>query len=435
MIRDLLIDNVVLADGSKAAVVCHDGLVSQIDPPCAFVSSGFHRRLDGDGGLLVPSLCHSHIHLDKCDILDKCPLHDGSFEEALRVTGEAKANFTTDDLITRGRNLIQQSVKFGVTAMRAHVEVDDMVKFMCLEAGIQLSKASTSICDVQICAFAQEPIISHPENAELLHQACTLYTPAISAIGSAPYVEPSDELAVQNVDLLISLAITHHLHLDFHLDYNLSPSRPPLIHAVIAKLHAADWTHANPGRTIVIGHATRLTLFSELECEELRREVGELPVHFIGLPQSDVYMMGRERGSGGRPRGTLDVLQMQRDGINLNAALSVNNVGNAFTPQGNGDPLGLCTLGVALYQNATPAACQVLLEAVSTRSKAAIGLGYQHELDTLQPEGPSFGDFPVSFANGCIQGAVLSPSETRATVKSGRVVAWRRVSEWDAMSS
>lgn len=37
----------------------------------------------------------------------------------------------------------------------------------------------------------------------------------------------------------------------------------------------------------------------------------------------------------------------------LNATISINNVGNAFTPQGNCDPLSIACLGVGLYQAGT----------------------------------------------------------------------------------
>lgn len=281
------------------------------------------------------------------------------------MTGAAKSHFTEEDLLQRGRTLIRQSVKFGVTSMRAQVEVDDMVQFRCLDAGIRLSRELSSLCDVQICglcsssptsglscglAFAQEPIVGHP-NADLLRKACTLGGP-VSAVGSAPYVEATDELALQNIDLLIALAIEHKLHLDFHLDYNLSPARTPLIHAVLSKLHTAAWSSANPGRTVAIGHATRLALFSPAEWAALRAQIGALPVTLVALPQSDTYMLGRG--------ATLDVVRVvETHGVA--AALGVNNVGNAFTPQGTADPLALCPLGVALYQNTTPAACRVLL--------------------------------------------------------------------------
>lgn len=83
---------------------------------------------NGEFQVLLPSLCHPHIHLDKCFLLSHPKYVDleimkGDFAEALELTSEAKKRFEEDDLITRGKWLIQESIAAGVTHMRAFVEV------------------------------------------------------------------------------------------------------------------------------------------------------------------------------------------------------------------------------------------------------------------------------------------------------------------------
>lgn len=74
------------------------------------------------------------------------------FSEALKVTAAAKGKFRAneEDLLQRGRRLILDSVASGVTSMRAHVEVDDVVQFSCVEAGLELKQEMKDVCDVQI---------------------------------------------------------------------------------------------------------------------------------------------------------------------------------------------------------------------------------------------------------------------------------------------
>lgn len=43
-----------------------------------------------------------------------------------------------------------QSVEYGVTAMRAHVEVDETVAVTCLDIGLRLKQEYFSICDIQV---------------------------------------------------------------------------------------------------------------------------------------------------------------------------------------------------------------------------------------------------------------------------------------------
>lgn len=50
-----------------------------------------------------------------------------------------------------------ENIQVGVTSMRCHVEVDEMVGLKCLEAGLKLKKEfgdeGRGICDIQIAGL------------------------------------------------------------------------------------------------------------------------------------------------------------------------------------------------------------------------------------------------------------------------------------------
>jgi hypothetical protein len=270
----------------------------------------------------------------------------------------------------RGRALIEESINFGVTDMRAFVEVDQVVGLKCLEAGLALKSEFKNRCYVQICVFAQDPIFSYEDGGkgmtELLEAAVSM--PGVEALGSTPYVESGGDLQTQikNMEWTIQTAKKYKKHLDFHIDYNLDNSKGSAIIQAVNLLTRLTWPSdpkSSNFKTVVFGHCTRLTLFSSNDWQELRERIGDLPISFVGLPTSDLFMMGRpsaDSGGGIRPRGTLQVPQIiQRYGVN--AAIGINNVGNAFTPQGSCDPLSLASLGVGLYQAGTKADADMLL--------------------------------------------------------------------------
>lgn len=299
--------------------------------------------------------------------------------------------------------------------MRAFVEVDSSVGMRGVRAGEVVRALWRGRCELQLCAFMQEAVFGEGEgdgdgadsdedeeeprakranrnedtssgrdkppppetNKRLLEAAALL--PSIAVLGSTPYVEATPSLSRRNIDWIVDLALTHRKHLDLHLDYTLDPAAEPLVFYVLAALKARGWRRGNPGKTVCLGHCTRLTLFSRPQWERVRREVGDLPVHFVGLPTSDLFMMGRpgegegEHAGRDRPRGTLQVPWMVSQGFN--ACVGVNNVGNAFTPFGGADPLGVAGWGVGIYQVGTGTGAEVLYEAVSGRAREAIGLG------------------------------------------------------------
>lgn len=360
-------------------------------------------------GVLLPSLCHPHIHLDKPYILtcnrpaseahpsytDLAP-KSGSFQEALTNTSAAKARYTPEDLYLRGSQLLAESCsRHGVTAARTFVEVDHVVKFKTLETAIKLKQDFQNLIQVQICVFAQDPIFSTEhgdENRRLLLEALARFPDDIAALGTTPYVEQgidaSKKLEAENrnVEWAIDTAIEKGLHLDFHLDYNLDKTKQSSVFKVISDLRKSNWVaNAKPGKTIVIGHCTHLTTCDNMldQLSTLINEAPQLPIHFVGLPTSDLFMMGRpelemkESGTEymphSRPRGTMQIPSMIKD-FGLNGCLGVNNVGNAFTPYGNGDPLQLACWGTGIYQAGAVGDPELLYECVSDRAKRAIGL-------------------------------------------------------------
>ncbi|KIW37624.1 uncharacterized protein PV06_10265 [Exophiala oligosperma] len=386
----------------------NDNTITSIDPTTEPPNKSESAE---PASLLLPTLCHPHIHLDKAYILTCNVQHNppfssaesdsggnglpdytdlapqsGSFGEALTKTSEAKRRYTSEDLYLRGSQLLGTSLTQGVTSCRAFVELDHVTKTLCLEAAISLQTAFAKQMNVQICAFAQDPIFSTEygsENLRILEAALDHDGPKrhIGALGTTPYVETSREASLENITWAIETAIKYSLNLDFHLDYNLDQDQPALVWDVIRLLKEAKWKErANPNKTIVLGHCTRLTLFTNTEMSRLAEEIREpkLPIHFVGLPTSDLFMMGRpstnshDGYTSKRPRGTLQVLDMIQKGID--ACLSVNNVGNAFTPWGNGDPISLASMGVGIYQSGTEDDATRLYECVSTRAKRAIGL-------------------------------------------------------------
>jgi cytosine/adenosine deaminase-related metal-dependent hydrolase len=344
--------DVSIADGKTSSVEAHDAHSSCEDTGLV---------LDGANRLLAPSLCHAHIHLDKCFLLQDPKYADlqietGDFQEAMEMTGTAKARFEEDDLLRRGRQLIEESIQHGVTAMRAFVEVDGGVQLKCLEAGLQLRQEFRDRCEVQICAFAQLPLFSGADNGEEVRKLMTVAAgkEGVDVLGSTPYVEQDGTRQKQNVEWISSLALNQDTFLDLHLDYFLEEDKQPLIWSVLDVLKEKKWVERK-GKQITLGHCTRLTRFNDDEWNRLKQCIGNLPVSFVGLPTSDLFMMRTAENV----RGTLPVVELiQKYG--LDAAIAINNVGNAFTPYGSCDPLGIATLGVGLYQAGTKKDAELL---------------------------------------------------------------------------
>ncbi|KAJ4989496.1 hypothetical protein SVAN01_05031 [Stagonosporopsis vannaccii] len=371
--------DITIEEGRIASVDTHDQSASHPNE---------HEVLDGANRLVAPSLCHAHIHLDKCFLLQDpkysdLQIENGDFTEAMEMTSSAKARFEEEDLLRRGTQLIEESIRYGVTAMRAFVEVDGVVNLKCLDAGLKLREKYRERCNIQICAFAQLPLFSGKdggaETRRLMEVAAT--NEHVDVLGSTPYVEDDEVKSKDNARWISALALKSKKYLDLHLDYFLELDKQPLIWDVLKIVKEQDWAHAG-GKNITLGHCTRLTRFHEDDWTRLKAEIGDLKISFIGLPTSDLFMMRTSENV----RGTLPIIELIKR-YGFNTAIAINNIGNAFTPQGNCDPLSIAQLGVGLYQAPTNADVHLLYEAVSSRAKAAIGI--EATSSDLQPGEPA----------------------------------------------
>ncbi|RYP32691.1 hypothetical protein DL767_005093 [Monosporascus sp. MG133] len=127
----------------------------------------------------------------------------------------------------------------------------------------------------------------------------------------------------------------------------------------------------------MLGHCTQLSVLSDSDFKRFAECIksSKLPIHFVGLPTSDLFKMGRPDAdvSHSRPRGTLQVLSTIND-LGLSACIGVNNAGNAFTPYGTGDPLQLASWAVGHLPGGDGGRVHILYECVSGRAREAIGL-------------------------------------------------------------
>ncbi|KAF4448377.1 hypothetical protein F53441_8185 [Fusarium austroafricanum] len=406
------LDNIVLpfqdSSAQKWDIQIDDGVIVTKRPSA---------KTTATPSVLLPGLCHPHIHLDKTYLLtcnhsessghpdysDLAP-QSGTFEEAMSNTSEAKRRYTKEDLYLRGSQLLATSYKQGVTCARVFVEIDHVTELKTLKTAIRLKKEFGDFLSVQICAFAQDPIFSteHGEkNRALLLKAMNYFQSDIDAIGTTPYAETNDEAEMKNVQWAIQTALKYDKHLDFHAEYNLNGGAVmDFFDYIVDQLLVQKWPTDTGARTVVLGHATRLTRASHAELTKFSKTLRstKLPVHFVGLPTSDLLIMGRPIANDNseqseplnRQCGTLHVRKLVQD-YKLNACLSVNNVGNAFTPHGDGDPLGLASWGVGLYHAGRVEDAKLLYEAISTRAMDAIRpLDESHKKKYLVEEGKDF---------------------------------------------
>jgi hypothetical protein len=133
------------------------------------------------------------------------------------------------------------------------------------------------------CAFAQDPIYyscgdGGKQMVQLIEGAAA--RKGVDIVGCTPYVEKTLSNQRANIEWMVSLALKHSLHLDFHPNHNLDAKNEPSVYHVIQELRKANWSQ----RAVTLGHYTRLTMFTATERQELRSRTGTFQFLSLDFP-------------------------------------------------------------------------------------------------------------------------------------------------------
>jgi cytosine deaminase len=281
---------------------------------------GDAREIDAGGKLLIRGFADSHIHLDKACILDRAANKTGTLDGAIAAVSKAKAAFTEEDIVTRGRRVIEKAIMQGTNAMRTHVEIDPGIGLKGFHAIRRLKADYRWAIDLDLCVFPQEGLTNNPGTEELLRAALD---GGADLLGGCPY---TDSDPVEHIRRIFRLAKDYDVDLDFHLDFDLDPSWRHL-----DEVARQTVIHGWQGR-VTIGHVTKLSVLPKPQLMETASLLSDAGIAVTVLPATDLFLMGRQNDHS-VPRGVAPAHLLSKAGICCTVA--TNNVLNPFTPFGD----------------------------------------------------------------------------------------------------
>jgi len=393
---DRVIDARLAGAEGRWSVALADGQVVEIAGAPSDAPRG-HRDLDAAGCLLVPAFVDAHVHLDKAFLLEDAGPLAPHLEAAIDVVAKLRALLPLGRVLANAERAVDRLVQHGVTAARAHVEIDPVVGLDLVHLHRALAEAVAPRLELQLVAFPQRGLEA-PGMVELMAAAMA---EGLEVVGGCPYVDADPK---RHLDRVFALAARHGAPIDLHLDFSDDPRRS-LLDLVAERTRA----HGMQGR-VTIGHVTTLAAMALDEQASALDLLAASGIALVVLPATDLYLAGH-----GEP-GTRSLAPLERARVaGVRVAIANNNMHNPFSPFGNGSLVQAAWLTGIVQRAAAPATRAWLFEAITSEPAVILGLAAHG------PTAGSPGHLALLDAQH-VDEVVLHAPPVLATVRAGRLV-------------
>ncbi|GKU85081.1 amidohydrolase family protein [Niallia sp. NCCP-28] len=357
---DLVISNARIPNYDSLMNVAIDkGKIVSVMPACCIDNLAAKEIIDAKKSLLLPGLIEPHIHLEKAYMLSLMKEDACSLWDAIRITAELKSQFTKEDIKERSIKVLKNAVLNGVSHLRCHVEVDPILQLKAMEVMLELKESFCHLIDLQIVVFPQEGIFTQPGTAELMEEALRM---GGDIVGGIPY---NDRDMEEHINYVFHLAEKYRKPVDFHADFSDNPQDLSIL-----KIAEQTIRRGLQGQ-VAAGHVTSLGSVLYEHAVEVAKQIAKADLSIITLPATDLYLNGRGDQEKIR-RGIAPVQLLLEHGSNV--IFGTNNIQNAFTPFGKGDPLDIAWLLAQTAYFGSKQDADMLVEMTTTRAAKALNI-------------------------------------------------------------
>ena len=332
MKTDRLLRDGRLPNGRRVDIEITDGLISAVRDSSTPPSDG--TPVDElRGWLVLPALAEPHAHLDKALTAEMVPNPDGDLDGGHEAwTAAVRAGkFTHEGMVARAIAAIDLLMVHGVTAIRSHVNVGGDFGARNVVALQEAKSHFKGLIDIQLVALTISPMTG-PEGAGNRAALADAIEAGVDLIGGAPNFDLDPAGFIRTV---LDAATDAGIGVDLHVDETLDPSSLD-VRELARQVQARGFEHL-----VAASHCVSLGMQTPEVQAEVAKEIAEAGVSVFCLPQTNLFLQGRDHSSA-TPRGLTALGALHDAGVLV--AAGADNVQDPFNPVGRSDPLETAAL-------------------------------------------------------------------------------------------
>lgn len=360
---DVQLANARLPDGRLVDLGIAGGRIAEIRPAGdrAPAPGGPATTVHDLGGwLLLPAMAEPHAHLDKALTADLVPNPTGDLLGAIAAWIEAAASgtFDHDSTVERAAAAMELLLVHGAVAVRTHVNVLPSTGAANVVAVREAAARFAGMLDVEIVALTGTPMTG-PDGAPQRAALADALEVGVDLVGGCPHLDPDGSGLIANA---LDAATEAGIGVDLHVDEMLDPTMLTL------RELARQVTERGFELPVAASHCVTLGMQPPTVQAAVAAEVGAAGIAVITLPQTNLFLQGRDRPTA-TPRGLTALDALLDAGVTV--AAGADNVQDPFNLVGRSDPLETAAL-LVMAGHRRP---DVAYELVSAAARSVLGLG------------------------------------------------------------
>ena len=398
---DLLVRNVRVEE-RLVDIGVEDGRFVRIGPD---LDADARQTIDAGGRLATPPLVDCHLHLDASLTAGRPRYNEsGTLIEGIHVWGELKESLTADDVFARAREIVRWSAAQGTLYIRAHADVSAKNEAP-LRGLLRARDELADLATIQVTAFPQDGIYSHPANEELFENALRL---GADCVGGIPHYEPTMELGQREVHRVFELAKQYGRPIDVHCDETDDPGSRFL------EVMADNTVQHGLGGRVTASHCTAMGSYEPYYSSKLRGFLRRAGINIVVNPYANALIQGRLDPYPKR-RGFAQLKELLAEGVNVSLGNDV--IVDPWYLLGKADLVDAASLALHFTYMSGLDEIPQMLECATTRGARTLGVEDEYGIEEGKPA-----DFVVFDAPSALEVMRLKPVR-RWVIRRGRVIA------------
>lgn len=355
---------------SEVDIAIVDGKIAAIAPD---LTSPSQLELDIQGKLVSPPFVESHIHLDSALTAGEPRWNQsGTLFEGIEIWGERKQNLTLEDVKNRAKETLKQQASQGVLFVRSHADVSEP-SLTALQGLLEVREEVKDWITLQVVAFPQDGIYSHPKNEELLEEALKL---GADVVGGIPHYEFTREDGVRSVHRIFELAEKYDKIIDIHCD-EIDDEQSRFLEVV-----AACAVRSGMGEKVTASHTTAFGSYNNAYARKLMGLLMRSQINFIANPLINITLQGRTDTYPKR-RGITRVKELWEAGLNV--SLGHDCVQDPWYSLGTGNMLEVAHMAVHVCQMTGMAEIDACFDMVTWHGAKTLHLEDNYGIEVGKP--------------------------------------------------